>query len=100
MATDILVVDDEIDIRGLIADILRDEGYDVVEAASFDEARSLLSSRQPGLLITELKLGLYVHNLLDEEILPTPLSLLPSGLTPQASSLPPSPRCRFTRNIL
>ena len=38
---------------------LRDEGYDVVEAASFDDARSLLSSRQPGLLITELKLGLY-----------------------------------------
>ncbi len=38
---------------------LRDAGYEVVEAESFNEARSLLSSLQPRLLITELKLGLY-----------------------------------------
>ena len=38
---------------------LRDEGYDVVEAESFDEARSLLLSLRPRLLISELKLGPY-----------------------------------------
>ena len=38
---------------------LRDAGFDVVEAGSFNEARSLLSSLYPRLLITELKLGLY-----------------------------------------
>ena len=38
---------------------LRDKGYDVVEAGSFGEARSLLLSLRPRLLISELKLGLY-----------------------------------------
>ncbi len=38
---------------------LRDSGYDVVEAGSFEEARSLLLSLRPRLLISELKLGLY-----------------------------------------
>ena len=34
MAHDILVVDDEADIRGLIADILLEEGYKCSEAAN------------------------------------------------------------------
>ena len=38
---------------------LRESGYDVVEAGSFEEARSLLLSLRPRLLISELKLGLY-----------------------------------------
>ncbi len=38
---------------------LRDAGYDVVETGSFNEARSLLSSLEPRLLITELMLGPY-----------------------------------------
>ena len=38
---------------------LRDAGYDVVETRFFNEARSLLSSLQPKLLMTELMLGSY-----------------------------------------
>ena len=38
MAHDILIVDDEADIRMLIAGILRDEGYATREAANSEEA--------------------------------------------------------------
>lgn len=41
----ILVVDDEVLIRFVIADYLRDCGYHVLEAASGDEALELLSSK-------------------------------------------------------
>ena len=41
MAQDILIVDDESDIRSLIAGILEDEGYETREAASSQEAYGL-----------------------------------------------------------
>jgi CheY-like chemotaxis protein len=43
-ATRILVVEDEVLIRMLVADELRDADYDVVEAGSADEALELLES--------------------------------------------------------
>lgn len=53
----ILVVDDEVLIRLVIADALRDEGYAVVEAASGDEAYELLSAGVPAdLLITDIQM--------------------------------------------
>lgn len=54
MAYDILVVDDEVDIRGLIADILRDEGYTCREAANSDEALQALDDRLPNLMILDI----------------------------------------------
>ncbi|MGA0018975.1 MAG: hypothetical protein ACO3IL_03175 [Steroidobacteraceae bacterium] len=39
----ILVVDDEADIRGLVKEVLTDEGYEVEVAANAVEARSHLA---------------------------------------------------------
>ena len=38
MANEILIVDDNSDIRQLIASILRDKGFEVREAANFNQA--------------------------------------------------------------
>ncbi len=51
---DILIVDDERDIRELIADILRDEGYDARVAGSSDECLKQLSDRAPSLMILDI----------------------------------------------
>ena len=54
MAHDILVVDDEDDIRMLIRGILEDEGYETREAGDADRALTALAARQPGLLILDV----------------------------------------------
>jgi len=54
MAADVLVVDDEFDIRSLIADILRDEGYRCREAANSEETLAGLDQRIPGLVILDI----------------------------------------------
>lgn len=50
----ILVVDDEPDIRDLIADILADEGYAVEQAAHVEEARSRKREWQPDLILLDI----------------------------------------------
>src|SRR5215510_5234052 len=54
MAQDILIVDDEADIRHLIAGILQDEGYQTREAAESDAAMAQLRHRRPHLLILDI----------------------------------------------
>src|SRR3954469_23317856 len=54
MAHDILIVDDEADIRMLIASILRDEGYATREAADSEEALAAIHTRQPTLVILDI----------------------------------------------
>ncbi|HZT87871.1 MAG TPA: sigma-54 dependent transcriptional regulator [Stellaceae bacterium] len=54
MAHDILIVDDEADIRMLIAGVLRDEGYATREAANSDETIAALQARQPSLVILDI----------------------------------------------
>jgi two-component system, NtrC family, nitrogen regulation response regulator NtrX len=54
MARDILIVDDESDIRMLIAGVLGDEGFIAREAANSDEALSLLRQRCPSLIILDI----------------------------------------------
>ncbi|MEM9854836.1 MAG: sigma-54 dependent transcriptional regulator [Pseudomonadota bacterium] len=51
---DILIVDDEKDIRELIADILEDEGYPTRLAANSDEAMGHINTAPPGLLILDI----------------------------------------------
>ena len=51
---DILIVDDERDIRSLIGAVLRDEGYPTVEAATAGEARDILAAKPPGLAILDI----------------------------------------------
>jgi two-component system nitrogen regulation response regulator NtrX len=54
MAADILVVDDEADIRDLVAGILSDEGYAVRTAADSEAALASLRARRPSLLILDI----------------------------------------------
>ncbi|EKE09001.1 MAG: hypothetical protein ACD_16C00225G0002 [uncultured bacterium] len=57
MSQDILVVDDEPDIRELVAGILKDEGYTCRVASTGEEALDQISIRQPNLLILDVWLG-------------------------------------------
>lgn len=54
MAADILVVDDEADIRMLIGGLLVDEGYATREAGNSDEALAAIRQRQPNLVILDI----------------------------------------------
>ena len=53
-AADILVVDDEVDIRDLVAGILEDEGYSVRTAADSDAALAAIRARRPSLLVQDI----------------------------------------------
>lgn len=54
MAKDILIVDDEDDIRDLISGILEDEGYQAREAAHADGALEAIRARKPSLVILDV----------------------------------------------
>ncbi len=54
IAPEILVVDDEEDIRDLIAGILRDEGYETRIAADSDSAFAAIRQRKPQLLVLDI----------------------------------------------
>lgn len=54
MATDILVVDDEADIRELVAGILQDEGYAVRTAKNADDAIAAIQVRRPHLVLLDI----------------------------------------------
>lgn len=54
MAHEILVVDDEADIRGLVSGILEDEGYQVREAATSSAALQSVETRRPSLVLLDI----------------------------------------------
>ena len=54
MACDVLIVDDEADIRVLITGILRDEGFGTREAADSDSALEAIAARRPGLVVLDI----------------------------------------------
>ena len=56
MTKEILVVDDNLDIRTLISGILKDNGFKVREAANFDQALLEINKRIPGVAIIDVKL--------------------------------------------
>ena len=72
MAYEVLVVDDEADIRELVGGILEDEGYDVRSATTADEALAEVRKRAPNLVILDVWLkgsqldGLDILDLLKE----------------------------------
>jgi two-component system, NtrC family, nitrogen regulation response regulator NtrX len=53
-ASRILVVDDEADIRGLLKEILSEEGYDVEIAADATQARSSRAAQVPDLVLLDI----------------------------------------------
>ena len=54
MAADILVVDDETDIRDLVAGILEDEGYETRTASNSDSALAAIRDRKPTLAFLDI----------------------------------------------
>ena len=54
MSTDILIVDDEADIRELVAGILEDEGHRARTAGSSDEALAAIEARRPHLVFLDI----------------------------------------------
>ena len=56
MANEILVVDDNLDIRKLISGILKDQGMIVREAANFDQALLEINKKLPDVAILDVKL--------------------------------------------
>jgi two-component system nitrogen regulation response regulator NtrX len=54
MAADILIVDDEADIRELVAGILQDEGYVTRTARDSDEALNAVATRRPNLVFLDI----------------------------------------------
>jgi two-component system nitrogen regulation response regulator NtrX len=54
MALDILIVDDEADIRELVAGVLGDEGFETRVAANSQQALTALAERRPSLVILDI----------------------------------------------
>ena len=73
MATDILIVDDESDIRELVAGILSDEGHTTRTARNSDEALAAVETRRPHLIFLDIWLqgsrldGLQILKVLKEQ---------------------------------
>lgn len=72
MASEILIVDDEMDIRELVAGILSDEGYETRVAGDSDSALKALEQRIPSLVVLDIWLqgsrldGLEVLDVINE----------------------------------
>jgi len=54
MTSDVLIVEDEDDIRAMISGILEDEGYEVREAATSQKALELVKTRKPNLVVLDV----------------------------------------------
>ena len=54
MAHEILIVDDEPDIRALVEGILTDEGFETRQAANSDQALAAFRARRPSLVILDI----------------------------------------------
>ncbi len=73
MASDILIVDDEADIRDLVAGILQDEGHGTRTAADSDQALNAVVARRPNLVFLDIWLqgsrldGLQLLDLLKQD---------------------------------
>ena len=56
MTKEVLVIDDNLDIRQLISGILKDQGLKVREAANFDQAILEINKKLPDVAIIDVKL--------------------------------------------
>ena len=54
MSSEILIVDDEADIRDLVAGILEDEGYETRTAKNSDDALAAVATRRPNLIFLDI----------------------------------------------
>ena len=56
MTNEILIIDDNLDIRLLISGILKDKGYVVREAANYDQAILEIKKKTPDVAVIDVKL--------------------------------------------
>jgi two-component system nitrogen regulation response regulator NtrX len=56
MKSEILVIDDNADIRFLICNILQENGYTIRSAANYEQAIKEINSKLPSLAIVDIKL--------------------------------------------
>ncbi len=82
MARDILIVDDESDIRDLVSGVLRDEGYETRTAVDSISALAALRSRPPALVVLDIWLegsdldGLQLLDVLVEDYSEIPVVMI------------------------
>ena len=55
--TKILIIDDEVNVRRLYGEELRNEGYRTVSAATVAEALAAVEDENPDLIVLDIKLG-------------------------------------------
>ena len=56
MKKEVLVIDDNFDIRNLISEILKDKNYNVREAANYDQAVFEINKKLPDIAVVDVKL--------------------------------------------
>ena len=56
MKHEVLIIDDNFDIRNLISNILKDKNYDVREAANYNQANFEIDKKLPDIAIVDVKL--------------------------------------------
>ena len=56
MKNEILIIDDNFDIRSLVSNLLKDKNYQIRQAANFDQAVSEIDKKLPDLAIVDVKL--------------------------------------------
>ena len=96
MALEVLVVDDEADIRDLVSGVLEDEGYSVRTAADSTAALDAIDDRRPSMVLLDVWLqGSRLDGLqLLQEIKRRDASLPVLVISGHGTSTPPSPRAR------
>ena len=56
MSTEILIIDDNPDIRNILNDLIKDEGYQTRVAANYNQALAEIDKKLPDVAIIDLKL--------------------------------------------
>tara|TARA_B110000881_G_scaffold179054_1_gene164539 strand:+ start:165 stop:389 length:225 start_codon:yes stop_codon:yes gene_type:complete len=56
MSTEILIIDDNPDIRNILNDLIKDEGYQTRVAANYNQALSEIDKKLPDVAIIDVKL--------------------------------------------
>ncbi len=76
----VLVVDDDVRIAAICAEVLANQGFDVDQARSVEEARATIARRRPDLLLLDVALpdgdGFHFFEALKAERAPSPLSVI------------------------
>lgn len=89
----VLIVEDEFLIRMMLADTLRDEGYDVVEAENVLEAIAALARRKIDAVVTDIDMpgglsGLDLAGMISLTSMPVPVIIASGGHCLRADELP------------